>query len=166
MSRKITIDKTDVSILEQLQVDSSLTNKELATLIGLTPPPTLARVKNLKKKGYILSTISRLNWEKLGFRYQTKVIVSIDQGDQEIFEALVLSTNGVRRLEKMRKEEKIETKALHYIVDCVFRNEDMFLAAWDNIIDKCKNRVDYQVWQLDKAIIKNKAIAIRTMNTG
>ena len=165
MSRKITIDKTDVSILEQLQVDASLNNKELAKIIGLTPPPTLSRINTLKEKGYILSKLLNLNWEILGFTYQAQVLVSIDQIDQETFESLVLSTDGVRRLEKMRKEEIIDTKAAHYIAYCVFSDEEKFLAAWDNIIDKCHIRVDFQVWVVDRNIVDGKAIPITTLNS-
>lgn len=39
------IDETDAMILRQLQRDSSLTTKELAAAVNLSPSPTFERLK-------------------------------------------------------------------------------------------------------------------------
>ena len=46
-------DSTDARILNLLQEDGAMTNADLADRIGLTPAPTLERVRKLKREGYI-----------------------------------------------------------------------------------------------------------------
>ena len=41
------IDRLDIIILEELQQTPSISNVDLANLIGLSPPPTLRRLKTL-----------------------------------------------------------------------------------------------------------------------
>ena len=53
MKRATTLDLTDWKILRELQRDGRLTNVELASRIGLSPPPCLRRVQVLEQKGYI-----------------------------------------------------------------------------------------------------------------
>ena len=59
------LDNIDLKILEQLQVDSNLTNKELAAAIHLSPTPTFERVKRLEREGYIKRYAAVLDAEKL-----------------------------------------------------------------------------------------------------
>ena len=47
MKRATTLDLTDLKILRELQRDGRLTNVELASRIGLSPPPCLRRVQVL-----------------------------------------------------------------------------------------------------------------------
>ncbi len=59
------LDKTDLSILEKLQKDGRLTNKELASAIHLSPTPTFERVKRLERDGYIRKYVAVLDPNKL-----------------------------------------------------------------------------------------------------
>jgi len=47
------LDYIDQQILKILQVNGRITNKDLALKLGLSPPPTLERVKKLEQQGYI-----------------------------------------------------------------------------------------------------------------
>ena len=47
------LDKTDVQILELLQADALLTNKELADKLGKTITPIYERIRRLENEGYI-----------------------------------------------------------------------------------------------------------------
>ena len=47
---KVKLDHTDRKILELLQSDSNITNAQLAQEIGLSPAPTLERVKKWKSQ--------------------------------------------------------------------------------------------------------------------
>ena len=42
------LDKTDLKILKKLQQDGRMTNLQLSVEIGLSPAPTLERVKKLE----------------------------------------------------------------------------------------------------------------------
>lgn len=59
-------DKTDVLILELLQSDARLTNKELADKLGKTITPVYERVRKLEAEGYITGYHAHVNRQKLG----------------------------------------------------------------------------------------------------
>ena len=47
------LDETDLMILDALQEDSSLTNRQLAQKVHRSPTPVFERVKKMKDEGYI-----------------------------------------------------------------------------------------------------------------
>ena len=59
------LDETDLRILNLLQDDSRMTNKELAAKIHLSPTPTFERVKRLEREGYIKKYMAVLDAEKI-----------------------------------------------------------------------------------------------------
>lgn len=67
VQRPIALDALDWHILSQLQADGALSNVELARRVGLTPPPCLRRVRNLREAGLIEGVRAMLAPEKLGF---------------------------------------------------------------------------------------------------
>ena len=54
-SIKVKFDKIDRKILEILQGNAKITNAQLSKDIGLSPAPTLERVKKLEQSGIIKS---------------------------------------------------------------------------------------------------------------
>ena len=71
------IDKTDRKILKILQGNGKITNAKLSEEIGLSPAPTLERVKKLENSGIIKSYHAKLNSELLGLGVNTFVQVSL-----------------------------------------------------------------------------------------
>lgn len=59
------IDTIDLAILNQLQNDSDVNIKELASKINLTPTPVYERIKRLERDGYILKYVALLDKYKL-----------------------------------------------------------------------------------------------------
>jgi Lrp/AsnC family leucine-responsive transcriptional regulator len=59
-------DKTDLKILKLLQENGRITNLQLASSIGLSPAPTLERVRKLENSGFIKSYHAFVDEEKLG----------------------------------------------------------------------------------------------------
>lgn len=60
------LDSIDKKILEIVQNDGSITNSQLAKDIGLSPAPTLERVKKLEQSGIIKSYHAKLDTKQLG----------------------------------------------------------------------------------------------------
>jgi Lrp/AsnC family leucine-responsive transcriptional regulator len=60
------IDAIDRRILRLLQDDGAMTNARLASRIGLTPAPTLERVRKLERDGYIRKYVALADQAKLG----------------------------------------------------------------------------------------------------
>jgi Lrp/AsnC family transcriptional regulator, leucine-responsive regulatory protein len=61
-----TPDKTDLKILKILQENAKITNLQLSAEIGLSPAPTLERVKKLENAKLIKGYYTQLNQEALG----------------------------------------------------------------------------------------------------
>ena len=71
------IDRTDKKILEILQKNAKITNAKLSHEIGLSPAPTLERVRKLEARGIISGYHAKLNMSKVGLGVSTFVMVSL-----------------------------------------------------------------------------------------
>lgn len=71
------LDKTDLHIIKILQENSKITNLELSKTIGLSPAPTLERVKKLEQSGVIASYHANINPQSIGLHVKTFVLVSL-----------------------------------------------------------------------------------------
>lgn len=60
------LDQTDIKLLELLQEDATLNNKELSLHLHLSVAATHERVKKLKTNGYIIKTVALLDRYKIG----------------------------------------------------------------------------------------------------
>ncbi|MDH5434260.1 MAG: Lrp/AsnC family transcriptional regulator [Gammaproteobacteria bacterium] len=76
------LDSIDKKILKILQSNARITNKELASQLGLSPPPTLERVKKLEKQGYIKGYFALLDPKKIDLGTTMLVSVSLHQHSQ------------------------------------------------------------------------------------
>ena len=71
------IDRTDKKTLEILQKNAKITNAKLSQEIGLSPAPTLERVRKLEARGIISGYHAKLNMSKVGLGVSTFVMVSL-----------------------------------------------------------------------------------------
>ena len=71
------LDKIDKKILIILQRNAKITNSKLSKEIGLSPAPTLERVRKLESNGIISGYHAKLNKSKLGLGVSTFVMVSL-----------------------------------------------------------------------------------------
>jgi Lrp/AsnC family leucine-responsive transcriptional regulator len=60
------LDGVDKKILDVLQSDAYITNVELASKLGISPPAMLERVKRLEKNGVIKGYVALVDPEKVG----------------------------------------------------------------------------------------------------
>src|SRR3972149_643476 len=71
------LDDIDIQILNKLQANGRITNLQLSSEIGLSPAPTLERVKKLEQTGYLKSYHAVVDAKKLGFEVNAFIQVSI-----------------------------------------------------------------------------------------
>ncbi|SMO45179.1 Lrp/AsnC family transcriptional regulator [Gracilimonas mengyeensis] len=71
------LDRTDRKIIQLLQKEGRLSNKELAERIGLTTTPTLERVRRLEREGIIEGYGARVNKEAIGRGFVAMVSVTL-----------------------------------------------------------------------------------------
>jgi Lrp/AsnC family transcriptional regulator, leucine-responsive regulatory protein len=77
------LDPTDRKILEILQANSNITNAQLAQEIGLSPAPTLERVKKLENTGIIKSYHATVDMASVGLGVSTFVMVTLKGHNKE-----------------------------------------------------------------------------------
>ncbi|UKJ06638.1 Lrp/AsnC family transcriptional regulator [Solitalea lacus] len=72
------LDKIDLHIIKLLQKDGRITNLQLSNEIGLSPAPTLERVRKLENQGYIKSYHASVDEESLGFTVKCFIQITIN----------------------------------------------------------------------------------------
>lgn len=77
MSENNKTDKIDLKIIKILQENSKITNLDLSKQIGLSPAPTLERVKKLEQSGIVESYHAQINPQAIGLSVKTFVLVSL-----------------------------------------------------------------------------------------
>jgi len=81
------MDEIDLSILRYLQENGRMSNLELARAIGLSPTPTLRRVRALERSGAIRGYRAIIDPAAVQRSFQVLVWVDLVQGTREIIEA-------------------------------------------------------------------------------
>lgn len=99
------LDDIDRRILTELQESGRMTNVELASRAGISPPPCLRRVRRLEEAGLILGYHAETDPQKLGWQIQFFAIVGLDSQRQTVldaFESLVGSWEEMRECHMIR----------------------------------------------------------------
>ncbi|MFS2185581.1 Lrp/AsnC family transcriptional regulator [Mucilaginibacter sp. Mucisp84] len=83
------LDDIDKRILNLLQEDSRLSNKQLAHLLHRSPNPTYVRVKRLQDEGYIRRYTTILNPKKIGRGVTVFTSVKLKEHSQKSLKAFM-----------------------------------------------------------------------------
>jgi DNA-binding Lrp family transcriptional regulator len=95
MAHHLKFDKIDRKILEILQKSAKITNAQLSKDIGLSPAPTLERVKKLENLGVINSYHAKLDISKIGLGVTTFVLVTLSGHNKENIDKFIEEINTV-----------------------------------------------------------------------
>lgn len=95
MSSPNKLDQIDRHVLEILQENAKITNAQLSKEIGLSPAPTLERVKKLEQSGIIKSYHAQLDPKKIGLGVTTFVQVSLVGHKKFVTESFVQKVNEI-----------------------------------------------------------------------
>ena len=91
-------DKIDLKILKILQENSKITNLDLSKKIGLSPAPTLERVKKLEQTEIIKSYHAKVDAAKLGLNVRTFVLVSLAWQKENALENFIKKIKEVEEI--------------------------------------------------------------------
>lgn len=92
------LDKTDFKILKILQENGRITNIQLSMDIGLSPAPTLERVRKLESNGFIKSYHAMVNEEILGLKLKTIVQASINYGKTDAIKSFTKQIQAIEEI--------------------------------------------------------------------
>ncbi|MET3179412.1 Lrp/AsnC family transcriptional regulator [Variovorax gossypii] len=100
----ISLDSTDLRLLDALQRDASQTNQRLAADVGISPPTCLRRVQRLRDIGLIERQVALLSPDRLatvlGHGLQAVIEISLDRQDAaslDAFETRVIADDSVQQ---------------------------------------------------------------------
>ena len=92
------LDKTDLKIFEILQQNSKITNLDLSKRIGLSPAPTLERVKKLEQNNIIESYHAKVNSQAMGLHVKTFVLVSLAWQKENALENFLKQIESIKEI--------------------------------------------------------------------
>ena len=77
MSENTGFDRTDLAILSLLTKDARVSNKELATAVGLAPSSCHERLKSLREKKVLLGSHAEVDLHALGFSIEALLFIQL-----------------------------------------------------------------------------------------
>jgi DNA-binding Lrp family transcriptional regulator len=89
------IDAIDLQILKLLQQDGKMTNIALSKKIGLSPAPTLERVRKLESGGLIESYHAVLNASKLGASFMAIINIQLARQKSNSIKSFIRQIEGI-----------------------------------------------------------------------
>ena len=92
------LDSIDTHILQILQKNGRITNSQLSNDVGLSPAPTLERVRKLQESGVLKSYHAQLDVEKVGLGVSTFVLVSLRGHNKENIDIFVSSIEHINEV--------------------------------------------------------------------
>lgn len=101
------MDPVDHAIIAALEHDARLSNVDLADRVGLTPSPTLRRVRALERAGVITGYHARVDPERVGKGFRVLVWVDLVRSTSdaiEDFERAVLDIHEVEEAQRLYGE--------------------------------------------------------------
>lgn len=123
------LDSIDRRILRELQRDGAIRNDVLAERVGLSPSPTLRRVKALEEGGYVRSYVALLNPDRLGLGVRVLIEIRLIVQDRDALD---------------RFEKAVST--IPEVTECM-----TVLGDWDYVLTVvAKDIEDYQRVLLDR----------------
>ncbi|MEQ8763313.1 MAG: Lrp/AsnC family transcriptional regulator [Planctomycetota bacterium] len=82
------LDRTDFEILRALQNDARLSNKELATRVGLAPSSCLERVRRLREGGVLRGFHADVAPEAVGVGLQAMIAIQLSRHSRASFDSI------------------------------------------------------------------------------
>ena len=141
------LDKIDLKILRILQENAKITNLQLSGEIGLSPAPTLERVKKLETAKLIQGYYTQVNEEALGIGIKAVIQITL-----------------ARQLENAISNFKKEINKIPEIMECyqVTGNADYILIVllkdirdFENLISQRLSKVE-EIGQMQTMVILSK----------
>jgi DNA-binding Lrp family transcriptional regulator len=128
------LDKIDLKILKILQSNCKITNLDLSKKIGLSPAPTLERVKKLENTDIVSSYHAKVNPQSIGLNVKTFVLVSLAWHKENALDQFI---------EKIRAiDEIVECYIITGEADILIKIVCKDIPTYENILFKTLSQID------------------------
>lgn len=154
MPRKKAVDAKDIEILNILQKDARISNKDLASKIGLSESPTFTRVEMLNIRKVIMGSSVILNFPKFGYKFLTLVEFSTNASDEANFEQRLQDLPSVLTVYLFSRNEGIMSsqKVSYFHATFAHKSKVAFLDEMKGFLSSLGYPVDYRVYELKKVV--------------
>ena len=132
MSEKL--DKIDLKIINILQENSKITNLDLSKRIGLSPAPTLERVKKLEQSGVVESYHANVNAAKIGLNVKTFVLVNLAWQKENALENFLSKINQIN--------EVVECYIITGEADCLLKIICKDIPTYEELLFKKLSKIE------------------------
>lgn len=132
MSNKL--DALDLKILRILQENSKITNLDLSKQIGLSPAPTLERVKKLEQTGIINSYHAFVNAAAIGLSVKTFVLVSLAWNKENALNNFLAKINKI--------DEVVECYIITGEADFLMKIITKDIASYEQLLFKTISQIE------------------------
>jgi len=124
MKKKV-IDEIDLMIINQLQNNARITNRSLAKKIGLSPGPTLVRVKYLYRRGFLKNCRAALNYPLFNYLLKSVIFISVPEEKYNRFIGNAKATREVTQCFELKMKSPL-IKSRQFLVSLMAKdNEDL-----------------------------------------
>ena len=151
---KYKLDAIDRKILELLQNNSNITNAQLAQEIGLSPAPTLERVKKLENAAVLKSYHAVVDLASVGLGVSTFVMVSLKGHNKENIEKFM---KAIRKIDEVVECHHVTGQAdfiLKIVATDIPAYQNLMLEKVSNIevVDSMQSMVILSTFKDSKAV--------------
>jgi len=154
------LDRIDINILAQLQLNGRLSNVDLAEIVGLSPSPCLARVRRLEEAGYIASYNARLELSKLVEHITVFTEVTLNDHRREDF---IKFEADIRRHEALQ-ECHLVSGGYDYLLKFVIKSVARYQEVMESILERNIGVKKYFSYIVIKTVFDRGAVPLKSLS--
>jgi DNA-binding Lrp family transcriptional regulator len=131
MTDPVELDGIDLKILSELQKDGRIRNNELASRVGISPPPCQRRLRSLRERGVIRSIRATIDERQLGYEVISFVSIQLKRQTPaaiEAFEAAVAAEPRIQQCWRLSGDTDFLLKCLAQSVEAMHQQLLKFTA--------------------------------------
>lgn len=128
------LDTIDKQILKILQQNCKITNLDLSKRVGLSPAPTLERVKKLENNGVLASYHANVNRNAIGLHVQTYLLVEIAWHIDDALENFLEKINNI--------DEVVECYIITGEADALMKIVCKDIPSYEDLLFKTLSKID------------------------
>ncbi len=159
MAGIVKLDRIDIAILAQLQLNGKLTNVNLADAVGLSPSPCLQRVKRLEKAGYITGYKAQINLAKLAEHITVFTEITLKDHRREDF---IKFEHEIRRYDAVQ-ECHLVSGGYDYLVKFVARSVLHYQEIVEGILERNIGVEKYFSYIVIKSILTRQSVPLKAI---
>ena len=129
----VVLDAIDIAILRLLQSDARMSNRDVATAVGVSPTTSLDRMRRLRSRGVIRGTTLDVDLAAIGRGVQALIAVRIRPPSREVIESFRDWVSGLEQTLGVFVTAGNEDFIIHVAVR---DNDDLYAFVIDRLTER------------------------------